>query len=127
MLELFINNEKLDIHGVKFTLNLKNPDITVIEPNKLSVSYQPGQTLVAAGIWDIDDIKYNRDDFVPEGTKIIEDKVIDFDPINNQVTTAKGQVVDYDYLIVATGLQLDYERLEGLEHAGRAYSTGDNW
>ncbi|MCK9490695.1 MAG: NAD(P)/FAD-dependent oxidoreductase [Sulfurimonas sp.] len=112
--------------AARLTLNIKNPDITVIEPNKQSVSYQPGQTLVAAGIWDADEIIYNRDDFVPEGTKIIEDKVIDFDPMNNQVTTAKGQVIDYDYLVVATGLQLDFERLEGLEHAGRAYSIGDN-
>jgi len=112
--------------AARLTLSLKNPDITVIEPNKESVSYQPGQTLIAAGIWDADDIKYNRDDFVPEGTKIIDDKVIDFDPTNNRVTTAKGQVVDYDYLIVATGLQLDFERIEGLEEAGRAYSTGDN-
>mgnify|MGYP002629029568 CR=1 FL=1 len=112
--------------AARLTLNIENPDITVIEPEELSVSYQPGQTLVAAGIWDIEDIKFKRDDFVPAGTKIIADKVIDFNPSQNQVTTAKGQVVDYDYLIVATGLQHDYERLEGLEHAGRAYSTGDN-
>jgi len=112
--------------AARLTLHLENPDITVIEPEELSVSYQPGQTLVGAGIWDIDDIKFKRDDFVPEGTKVIADKVIDFDPSNNQVTTAKGQVVSYDYLIVATGLQLDFERIEGLEHAGRAYSTGDN-
>ena len=112
--------------AARLTLNIENPDITVIEPEELSVSYQPGQTLVAAGIWDIEDIKFKRDDFVPAGTKVIADKVIDFNPSQNQVTTAKGQVVDYDYLIVATGLQHDYERLEGLEHAGRAYSTGDN-
>jgi len=112
--------------AARLTLNLENPNITVIEPQKLSVSYQPGQTLVGAGIWDIDDINFNRDDFVPTGTKVLEDKVIDFDPTNNRVTTAKGQVIDYDYLIVATGLQLDFERIEGLEHAGRAYSAGDN-
>jgi len=112
--------------AARLTLTLENPDITVIEPNKESVSYQPGQTLVAAGIWDAEDIVYKRDDFVPTGTKIIDDKVIDFDPTNNRVTTQKGQVVDYDYLIVATGLQLDFERIEGLEEAGRAYSTGDN-
>ena len=112
--------------AARLTLHLKNPDITVIEPCKLSVSYQPGQTLVAGGIWDIDDIKFKRDDFVPAGTKIIEDKVIDFDPTNNRVTTAKGQVVEYDYLIVATGMQLDFERFEGLEEAGRAYSSGNN-
>ena len=112
--------------AARLTLNISNPDITVIEPEPKSVSYQPGQTLVAAGIWDEDDISYNRDDFVPDGVKVIEDKVIDFDPINNKVTTAKGQVVTYDYLIVATGLQLDFERIKGLEHAGRAYSSGDN-
>jgi len=112
--------------AARLTLHLKNPDITVIEPNELSVSYQPGQTLVGAGIWEIDDVKFKRDDFVPEGTKVIKDKVIDFDPNNNRVTTAKGQVVDYDYLIIATGMQLDFERFEGLEEAGRAYSAGDN-
>ena len=112
--------------AARLTLNLANPDITVIEPQKLSVSYQPGQTLVGAGIWNENDIAYNRDDFVPDGVKVIEDKVIDFDPNHNKVTTAKGQVVEYDYLIVATGLQLDFERIKGLEAAGRAYSSGDN-
>ena len=112
--------------AARLTLNLKNPDITVIEPQKLSVSYQPGQTLVGAGIWDENDIAYNRDDFVPEGVKIIEDRAIAFDPMKNKLTTAKGQVISYDYLIVATGLQLDFERIKGLEEAGRAYSSGDN-
>jgi len=112
--------------AARLTLNLKNPDITVIEPSKLSVSYQPGQTLIGAGIWDEDDIAYNRDDFVPDGVKLIEDKVIGFTPQKNFVTTAKGQKVEYDYLIVATGIQLDWERIEGLEAVGRGYSTGDN-
>ncbi|MCW8837768.1 MAG: NAD(P)/FAD-dependent oxidoreductase [Thiovulaceae bacterium] len=112
--------------AARLTLNLKNPDITVIEPSKLSVSYQPGQTLIGAGIWDEDDIAYNRDDFVPDGVKLIEDKVIGFTPQKNFVTTAKGQKVEYDYLIVATGVQLDWESIEGLEEVGRGYSTGDN-
>ncbi len=112
--------------AARLTLNLKNPDITVIEPEKLSVSYQPGQTLVGAGIWDESDIAYNRDDFVPDGVKIIEDRAIAFDPMNNKLTTAKGQVISYDYLIVATGLQLNFEAIKGLESAGRAYSSGDN-
>ena len=53
--------------ATRLTKLLTNPDITVIEPEELSVSYQPGQTLVAAGLWDLDDIKYKRDDFVPDG------------------------------------------------------------
>ena len=112
--------------AARLTLNLDNPDITVIEPQKLSTSYQPGQTLVAAGIWDEDDIAYNRDDFVPDGVKVIEERAILFNPQENQLTTDKGQVVSYDYLIVAVGLQLDFERIKGLEEAGRSYSAGDN-
>ena len=110
----------------RLTNQLTDPDITVIEPEELSVSYQPGQTLVAAGIWDIDDIKYNRDDYVPDGVKIIKDKVIDFHPQANELTTVNGTVVKYDYLVLATGMQLDFERIKGLEEAGRAYSSGDN-
>jgi len=112
--------------AARLTLNLDNPDITVIEPEKLSTSYQPGQTLVAAGIWDQDDITYERDDFVPDGVKLIKERAILFNPQENQLTTDKGQVVSYDYLIVAMGLQLDFERIKGLEEAGRAYSSGDN-
>jgi sulfide:quinone oxidoreductase len=110
----------------RLTNFLSNPDITIIEPEALSVSYQPGQTLVAAGIWEESDIAYERDEFVPEGVKLIKDKAIAFDPNNNTVTTASGEVVSYDYMIVATGLQLDFERIKGLEAAGRAYSAGDN-
>jgi len=112
--------------AARITLNIDNPDITVIEPQKLSVSYQPGQTLVGAGIWDEDDIAYERDSFVPDGVKVIKEKAILFNPQENKLTTDKGTVVSYDYLIVATGLQLDFERIKGLEEAGRAYSAGDN-
>jgi len=112
--------------AARLTLNLDNPDITVIEPQELSVSYQPGQTLVGGGIWDEDDIAYKRDDFVPDGVKVIKEKAILFNPQENKLTTDKGTVVSYDYLIIAMGLQLDFERIRGLEEAGRAYSAGDN-
>ena len=112
--------------AARLTLNLDNPDITVIEPQELSVSYQPGQTLIGAGIWDEDDIAYKRDDFVPDGVKVIKERAILFNPQENKLTTEKGTVVSYDYLILAMGLQLDFERIKGLEEAGRVYSAGDN-
>jgi len=112
--------------AARLTLNLTNPDITVIEPQELSVSYQPGQTLVGGGLWDEDDIAYKRDDFIPDGVKIIKEKAILFNPQENKLTTEKGTVVSYDYLILATGLHLDFERIKGLEDAGRAMSAGDN-
>ena len=92
--------------AARLTLNLSNPDITIIEPEKTSASYQPGQTLVAAGIWDEDEILFDRDDFVPDGVKVIEDRAVFFNPQENKLTTEKGQVVTYDYLILAMGVSL---------------------
>jgi sulfide:quinone oxidoreductase len=112
--------------AARLTNALSNPDITVVEPEALSVSYQPGQTFVASGVWDESDIAYKRDDFVPSGVKLVNDKVVEFDPANNQVKTAKGETISYDFMIVATGLKLDFGRIKGLEEAGEAYATGDN-
>jgi len=112
--------------AARLTLHMDDPDITVIEPQKNSVNYQPGQTLVAGGVWDESEIIFNRDDFTPDGVKVIKEKAILFNPQKNELTTDKGTVVSYDYLILATGLQLDFERIKGLEEAGRAYSAGDN-
>ena len=110
--------------AARLTNTLSNPDITVIEPDPLSVSYQPGQTLVAGGVWDRDEIVYHRDDFVPNGVTLIKDKVVSFDPDNNKVMTAGGQEVPYDYMIVATGLKLNYGGIEGLE--GEITSAGSD-
>ena len=110
--------------AARLTHNLSNPDITVIEPDPTSVSYQPGQTLIGGGVWEKEAIIYNRDDFVPSGVTLIKDKVVTFDPENNKVKTAGGMDVDYDYLIVATGLMLNFGGIEGLE--GEITSSGSD-
>jgi len=93
---------------------LSNPDITVIEPNPNSVSYQPGQTLIAAGVWQPEDIVGESKDFLPSEAKWLKDSVVEFLPDNNKVVTSKNGTISYDFLVVATGLQLNYEKIEGL-------------
>ncbi|MDD5400484.1 MAG: FAD/NAD(P)-binding oxidoreductase [Sulfurimonas sp.] len=101
-----------------------NIEVTVIEPDQYSVSYQPGQTLVAAGVWKKEDIIYKRDDFLPSGVKLIKGSVTAFDPANNKVTVDGKEDVSYDQLIVATGLMLNYGGIKGLE--GVITSSGEN-
>lgn len=112
--------------AARLTNTLSNPDITVIEPNPKSVSYQPGNTLIASGIYTKDDIMYDTKDFVPSGVTMIQDKAVEFDPENNKLTTEKGQVVSYDFLIIAAGLKLDFGQIAGLESIGEAYTLGDS-
>jgi len=94
---------------------ISNADITVIEPDPLSVSYQPGQTLVGSGIWDIDDVKYKRDEYLPSGVKLIKGSVTAFDPENNKVIVDGGKEVSYDQLVVATGVHLNFAAIKGLD------------
>ncbi|KIM04562.1 MAG: sulfide:quinone reductase, partial [Sulfurovum sp. FS06-10] len=104
---------------------ITNADITVIEPDPLSVSYQPGQTLVAGGIWDKSEIVYKRDDKLPSGVKLIKGSVTAFDPDNNKITVDSKEEISYDQLIIATGLTLNYGAIKGLSGEITS-STTDN-
>lgn len=92
---------------------LSNPDITIIAPNEKHV-YQPGQIFVAAGEYEPEDIIFDNTGYIGEDVNWIKDEVSAFDPDHNKLTTKKGTVVDYDYLVVATGVQYHYEQIEGL-------------
>ncbi|MBN2870705.1 MAG: NAD(P)/FAD-dependent oxidoreductase [Campylobacterales bacterium] len=92
---------------------LSSPDITIIAPNEIHL-YQPGQVFMAAGEYTFDDIKGSNKDLIPDDVKWIKDEVATFDPDNNRVVTRGGESVEYDYLVVATGIQYHYEQIEGL-------------
>jgi len=94
---------------------LSDPDITIIEPDPRSISYQPGLTLVGSGLWKPEDVLYKRDDFLPKGVKLIEDSAATFDPKNNTLTTKGGLEISYDYLVVATGMMLNFAAIKGLD------------
>jgi sulfide:quinone oxidoreductase len=112
--------------AARLTNTLSNPDITVIEPGDLATSYQPGQTLVGAGIWDKSELVYNTKDFVPDGVTLIKDKAVEFDPENNTVKTAGGKTIKYDFMIIAAGVVLDYSKIKGLGVEKSITSLGDH-
>ncbi len=112
--------------AARFTNSLDNPDITVIEPADMATSYQPGQTLVGAGIWEGSAVDYKTADFVPSGVTLIKEKAVEFDPDKNTVTTASGKKIGYDYLVVAAGLKLDFGKIEGLGITETITTRGDD-
>ena len=104
---------------------LSNPDITIVEPNPKSVSYQAGTTLVSAGLYTKADVDYDTKDFLPNGVTLLKDKAIDFNPEANKVALESGETLTYDFLIVAAGVALDFGAIKGLEEIGDAYTAGD--
>lgn len=112
--------------AAKFTNSLDNPDITVLEPGETATSYQPGQTLVGAGVWTNSDTEYKTDDFVPSGVTLIKEKAVEFDPENNTVKTSGGKTLKYDYMVIAAGLKLDFASIKGLGIENTITSRGDD-
>jgi len=93
---------------------LDGAKITLIDERKAHY-YQPGYTLVAAGLKSPEYTISATKDYVARGVELIEESVAEFDPAGNTVTTSKGRKVPYDYLVVATGLKLDYGAIEGMD------------
>jgi sulfide:quinone oxidoreductase len=54
---------------------------------------------------------------IPEGVSWLRDAVTAFDPAENKLVTRDGQVLEYDYLVVAPGIQINWGGIEGLREA----------
>ena len=98
----------------RLSMRLDGANITLIDKSK-SQKYQPGYTLIAAGLKPASYSIYRTSDFVPRSVTLIEEDVAEIDPVGNSVTTSGGQRVPYDFLIVATGLELNYQAIEGMD------------
>lgn len=92
-----------------------NAQITIID-GKWEHNYQPGYTLIATGVWsDTNKVKANNAKLLPNGVKWVQEAAMEIHPDHKVVITQSGGKVPYDYLIVATGLRLGYEKIEGLD------------
>lgn len=93
---------------------MPNAAIILIDAKKAH-HFQPGFTLVGAGLWRPEDVTEANASYVPSGVEWIEQAVAEFDPVSRVVATTSGQRVPYDFLFVATGLKLDYQAIEGMD------------
>jgi len=91
-------------------------DVAILEPSGEHY-YQPGWTLVGGGVFSLEETRRAEGDLIPSGVTWIREAVAGFDPEHNTVTTSSGERLSYDVLIVATGLKLCWDRIDGLAEA----------
>jgi sulfide:quinone oxidoreductase len=89
-------------------------DIAIIEPSELHY-YQPAWTMVGGGFYNINDTVRSEADQIPAGVEWIKDFVVSFNPSENSITLKTGRSINYDYLVVAPGIQLNWSEIKGLE------------
>ncbi len=92
----------------------KNLKIAVVEPSDKHV-YQPAWTLVGANTYDYDKTIRPESSVMPKQVTWVKEYAETFDPENNKVITKNGTELTYDYLIVAPGIQINLDGIEGLK------------
>jgi sulfide:quinone oxidoreductase len=91
---------------------LEGAQITVLD-GRAEHFYQPGLSLVAAGLKPAAYTLSRTTDWLPRGVTLIAEPAAAIDPVAKTVATAGGQTLSYDFLVVAPGLALDHEAIEG--------------
>jgi sulfide:quinone oxidoreductase len=88
-------------------------NIAIIEP-KDEHFYQPGWTMVGAGIFSSEETIRTQASVMPDDVTWIKDFVTTFDPDNNGITLKSGTKLEYNHLVIAPGLKLNIDAVEGL-------------
>ena len=91
---------------------LDGAEITIIDARKEHL-YQPGLSLVAAGLKPANYTVSQTTDWLPKGVTLLAEKAAAIDPLAKTVATEGGTKLAYDFLIVAPGLVLDYDAIPG--------------
>ncbi|WP_430465819.1 NAD(P)/FAD-dependent oxidoreductase [Tabrizicola sp.] len=91
---------------------LDGAEITIIDGRKEHL-YQPGLSLVAAGLKPANYTVSQTTDWLPKGVTLLAEKAAAIDPVAKTVATEGGTKLSYDFLIVAPGLVLDYDAVPG--------------
>uniref|UniRef100_A0A915EU48 FAD/NAD(P)-binding domain-containing protein n=1 Tax=Ditylenchus dipsaci TaxID=166011 RepID=A0A915EU48_9BILA len=97
----------------KFARILSPSHLAVVEPCEKHY-YQPGYTLVGAGIMHMEDIVRKEQDVLPKGVAWYRHTVDKFEPMDNRIVLRDGQSLSYDYLVISTGLQLRFDMISGI-------------
>jgi sulfide:quinone oxidoreductase len=88
-------------------------DIAIVEPSETHY-YQPCFTLVGAGAYDMAKTQRPERSLIPAGVTLIHGAVKAFDPDKNNVVLETGDALSYNYLVVCTGVKLDWDKIGGL-------------
>jgi sulfide:quinone oxidoreductase len=94
-------------------------DIALVEPSDVHY-YQPGWTLVGAGVFRPETTRRPMASVMPRGVDWIRQAAVSFATDDNLVHLADGTSIAYRMLVAAPGIKLDWEAIPGLaETLGR--------
>ncbi|KAF7338328.1 Pyr-redox-2 domain-containing protein [Mycena venus] len=101
-----------------------NPgDVAIVDPAD-NHYYQPGWTLVGAGLKKKTEFVKPLASLIPNHITFISDRIQTFSPTSSSVTTVSGRDISYDSLVVAAGIKINWDGIKGLPQALMNSSSG---
>ena len=91
-------------------------DVAVIEPSDTHY-YQPLWTLVGAGLAKKEVTERSMASVMPRRATWIRDAVAEFLPEQNVLRTRDGKTITYNFLVIAAGLQVHWDKIPGLRES----------
>lgn len=89
--------------------------VLVISPSKRFL-YVPSLIWVPFGLRKVKDISFDIEPvFTKRGVEYFNDEAVSVDPAGKTVATAKNGQIAYDYLVVATGVEMKFDGIPGFD------------
>lgn len=90
-----------------------NLSIAVVEPSE-DHYYQPGWTMVGAGVFSVEFTRRAEKTVMPRGVTWIKNAATGFAPERNAVMLDDGHMISYRVLVACPGITLDWDAIDGL-------------
>lgn len=100
--------------AAKLMNRIKGAKITIIDKNEKH-QYQPGYTLIGCGVYQPKDVIKKNADYIPHGVTWRKTMVAEYDPDANIVITDTRDRIQYDFLIIASGIQQNFSAIKGMD------------
>ncbi|GGY49307.1 bifunctional protein tyrosine phosphatase family protein/NAD(P)/FAD-dependent oxidoreductase [Parvularcula lutaonensis] len=88
--------------------------IVIVEPRNHHY-YQPGWTLVGGGVFKREETERSMASVIPKGVEWVRTACAGFAPERSEVILEDGTRLHYKTLVVAPGLKLDWDAIDGLQ------------
>lgn len=91
-------------------------DIAIVDPARLH-HYQPGWTLVGGGLKTKEELQRPMSSLIDPKIRLYNESVGAFNPDNNSIRLSNSDIINYDQLVVAPGININLDSIEGLPEA----------
>ena len=101
-------------------------EVTLVERNPEFISC-PISNLVVAGYRQLSEITLPYDGLAKHGVKLVRDEATAIDFEKKQVRLARGDTLSYDRLVVAPGIDVQFDKIPGLQQAHQSGRVLHAW